>query len=345
MVETAAPIDAPAEVVAVSVAMLTDLRDKELGLLELILAHLPPPTLVEIAATCAFLRTCALSSADQRVRALITSDRRVSRWRRSGYEGRFAIFRELHHIEGAAQYAHRVAGRFRLGTFAALDISPSGEFVNYSCGDPEDGYCFRGIMTVAGVIPRGRRNEPLYLLDRWYVAAWRKGELQTAESLSFVGPGYQCYSVSTSEEREIKGRGGGGRSSKLVLYENEPGPDAARSWKVPREMPVFRGSSSYDERPDLDPDGDPDGDGLVADEVRSVLRLSFQDGVLPLRKVAERELAWPEGGLVPLTDTRLVPVGGDLSLSWVQPSQPPDSQLLRVHHFSPHIADLRVALS
>jgi len=59
MVETAAPID---EVVAVSVAMLTDLRDKELGLLELILAHLPPPTLVEIAATCAFLRTCALSS-------------------------------------------------------------------------------------------------------------------------------------------------------------------------------------------------------------------------------------------------------------------------------------------
>ena len=45
MVETAAPID---EVVAVSVAMLTDLRDKELGLLELILAHLPPPTLVEL---------------------------------------------------------------------------------------------------------------------------------------------------------------------------------------------------------------------------------------------------------------------------------------------------------
>ena len=92
----------------------------------------------------------------------------------------------------------------------------------------------RGIATVAGVRAVPGHSDFLYLLDRWYTACWQCGQELPAASLGFVGPGYQCYSVSALQE-------GGVRHgvSVPVLYENQPGPDAEEAWRLPEAEPVL----------------------------------------------------------------------------------------------------------
>ena len=64
------------------------------------------------------------------------------------------MLREAHHIEAGVQYVVRVSGRYRLDTNVVLDIAPTGDYVNYSTASLEaPGHCFRGVATVAGVLP------------------------------------------------------------------------------------------------------------------------------------------------------------------------------------------------
>lgn len=313
--------------------MLTLLRDKEPGLCELIVAHVAPIGLHALVATCKWLRETAIASADLQVIALMQNDRRVSRWRREPYLSKpVDVLLELQHIVGAASYAARVAGRYRLAGDSILDIAPSGDFVNYSRSSTNEGHCFRGIMTVAGVRPRGRFSEPLYLLDRWYVACWRNGESLPAESLSFVGPGYQCFSVSTMEAARTPASASASMHTTTtpattaaaaaieaasmdaaaaprlppppegaMLYENEPGPDSDIAWKVPQELPVLRWTHEH-EQSGVGFTMDSDEAAAIAEELRALLRLKPSEG-RPLRPVAERLCCWPVGGLVPLVDT------------------------------------------
>ena len=110
--------------------------------------------------------------------------------------------------------------------------------------------------------------EPLYLLDRWYSVCWFDGRELPEETLSFVGPGFQCYSVVTAS------------ADLSTLYENVPRPDAARAWALPddRGVPVLFGHDTESNR-----------------------RQSEQKGYL--RKIAERMGGWVDSGLAPLTDT------------------------------------------
>ena len=159
--------------------MLASLRDKEEGLLALVAHFCNARALAQLAMTSRWTREAALAAADRRVRELIQSERSVSRWRRSAYFDGGDVVREAHHIERAVAYVGRFAGRYRLSTTVVLDIAPSGDYVNYSTGsvdvppgytamgDAQAGHCFRGITTVAGVLPAPGHGDFLYLLDRW----------------------------------------------------------------------------------------------------------------------------------------------------------------------------------
>ena len=60
----------------------------------------------------------------------------------------------------------------RLDKNVVLDIAPTGDYVNYSTASLEaPGHCFRGVATVAGVLPSpGPSVDLLYLFDRGYSA-------------------------------------------------------------------------------------------------------------------------------------------------------------------------------
>lgn len=190
--------------------MLASLHDEEHGLLELIVERLEPVELLRLAATAAWLRPYALRAADGRVRKLIAGDRRVSRWRREAYAPGVAaadtaaaaaaaitattaaaaaaaavaaagggsggvptvgVLREALHIDRAMCFLERLSGRYRIDDELVLDVSPAGDFANYSThGITADtaGHCFRGVLTVAGMICRKGLSHPLFLLDRWY---------------------------------------------------------------------------------------------------------------------------------------------------------------------------------
>jgi hypothetical protein len=148
-----------------SVGMLSALYDREEGLLALVAHFATATALAQLAKTASWTRQAALDAADRRVRALIESERSVSRWRRSAYAGGGDVVREAYHIECAAAYVVRLAGRYRLSRSVVLDISTTGDFVNYSTGsldvppgymmahgEAQAGHCFRGVATVAGVL-------------------------------------------------------------------------------------------------------------------------------------------------------------------------------------------------
>ena len=354
--------------------MLEALRDAEEGLVALMLSHVgSADTLANLALSAQWLRSFAMAEAERRIRELIARERLVSRWRRSAYK-RGEVLREAQHIERAASYVGRIAGRYRVSPNSVLDIAPSGEFANYSTGsanvrlgfalegypDVQAGHCFRGIATVAGVLPAPGHDDFLYLFDRWYVACWHCGREVPADALPFVGDGYQCYSVSAS--RLVGGV--------PVLYENEPGPDADKHWRVPWNHPVhWRGPSSVERlaRPatldapaelharrmlreqmharrhlggagstggsttpaldgasGADSEGDRDGD---RDPLDGEGEIEGEIAGSPLQKIAERLQEWPVGGLAPEDDTR-----ADEAL---RAAHPP------LRHYEPALADLR----
>ena len=129
-----------------------------------------------------------------------------------------------------------------------------------------------------------------------------------------VGPGYQCYSVSALQE-------GGVRNGQAVavLYENRPCPVADNAWSLPASEPVL-----WQPLPgEFGPSAVVSGLSLL----RTVTHLHRHHSQ-PLRKVAERLQAWPDGGLTPVTDTRT-------------------SEQLRAHcpplqHYDPRLPDLRL---
>ena len=134
--------------------MLTELRAHERALLELVLAQLDTRSLAMCARAARWLHAHALQTAEQRVSHLIQTEPRVARWRRTSAVGSSAVLREAHHIEAGVQYVVRVSGRYRLDTNVVLDIAPTGDYVNYSTASLEaPGHCFRGVATVAGVLP------------------------------------------------------------------------------------------------------------------------------------------------------------------------------------------------
>ena len=306
--------------------MLEALRDREEGLLALVTKLAGTSSLAQLALVSSWTRVFALKAAEQVVRELISTERCVSRWRRDAYQGGSDVFREAHDIDRAAMYIRRAAGRYRLSGAVVLDISPSGDFVNYSTGsidvppgfmaygEAQAGHCFRGITTIAGVRTVAGHGDFLYLLDRWYTACWQSGHEVAAESLGFVGPGYQCYSASALQEGGVQA----GQSTP-VLYENRPGPDAVEAWRVPRREPVhwrpLPGESLFDHLPSFD--------------LSELDHLGLGDGqpANHLEKVAVRLEVWPEGGLAPLTDTR-----DDQSLRARYPG---------LQHYDPRLADLR----
>ena len=85
--------------------MLSALYDREEGLLALVAHFATATALAQLAKTASWTRQAALDAADRRVRALIESERSVSRWRRSAYAGCGDVVREAYHIECAAAYA------------------------------------------------------------------------------------------------------------------------------------------------------------------------------------------------------------------------------------------------
>ena len=134
--------------------MLTELLSHERALLELVLALLDTRNLATCARAARWLHAHALEAAEQRVSRLIQTEPRVARWRRTSAAGSSAVLREAHHIEAGVQYVVRISGRYRLDTNVVLDIAPSGDYVNYSTASLEaPGHCFRGVATVAGVLP------------------------------------------------------------------------------------------------------------------------------------------------------------------------------------------------
>lgn len=205
--------------------MFSALSEREPGLVEMIVLAVPARPLAQLAASTRWLRELALVCAEKRVCQLMLSCRHVSRWRRTAYSDG-DVLRELYHIECAAAYPARVAGRYRLSSEVMLDLSPTGDFVNYSTGSAEGpGHCFRGVMTVAGVTATPDHDDFLFLLDRWYIACWQEGREVPCELMSFLAPGYQCYSVSALQQGE--------GNPTPTLYENRPGPDPDRAWRVP----------------------------------------------------------------------------------------------------------------
>ena len=115
--------------------MLTSLAEREPGLVEIVLQLAAAGPLAQLAACARWLQELVLACAEKRVCRLISSCRHVSRWRRAVYGTSGDVLRELHHIECAAAYPSRVAGRYRLSAEVMLDVSPTGEFVNYSTGE------------------------------------------------------------------------------------------------------------------------------------------------------------------------------------------------------------------
>lgn len=313
--------------------MLQALRDKEEGLLGLVLYFADAKTLAELALASSWTRALCIRAADLRITQLIQNDQRVSRWRRMWYSQSGDVLREAYHIECAAAYIDRVAGRYRLSSTVMLDISPTGHFVNYSTGSIDEvavinddgsvdvahgGHCFRGFTTVAGVLPVTGHDDFLYLLDRWYITCWQCGREVPAASLGFVGPGYQCYSVSGLQE-------GGVRSGRPVpvLYENRPGPDAEQAWRVPTSQPVL-----WRQLP-----GEYGPQHLVSDATNDLLALQISSrygNAVPLCQVAERQESWPAGGLAPIADTR---EDEGLRARW-----PP------LRHYDPKLTDLRISV-
>ena len=134
--------------------MLAELLSHERALLEFVLAQLDTRSLAMCARAAQWLHAHALETAEQRVAHLIETEPRVARWRRTSAVGSRAVLREAHHIEAGVQYVVRISGRYRLDTNVVLDIAPTGDYVNYSTASLEaPGHCFRGVATVAGVLP------------------------------------------------------------------------------------------------------------------------------------------------------------------------------------------------
>ena len=150
--------------------MLAELLSHERALLEFVLAQLDTRSLAMCARAAQWLHAHALETAEQRVAHLIETEPRVARWRRTSAVGSSAVLREAHHIEAGVQYVVRISGRYRLDTNVVLDIAPTGDYVNYSTASLEaPGHCFRGVATVAGVLPSPDASvDFLYLFDRGY---------------------------------------------------------------------------------------------------------------------------------------------------------------------------------
>ena len=150
--------------------MLAELLSHERALLEFVLAQLDTRSLAMCARAAQWLHAHTLETAEQRVAHLIETEPRVARWRRTSAVGSSAVLREAHHIEAGVQYVVRISGRYRLDTNVVLDIAPTGDYVNYSTASLEaPGHCFRGVTTVAGVLPSPDASvDFLYLFDRGY---------------------------------------------------------------------------------------------------------------------------------------------------------------------------------
>ena len=178
--------------------MLAELLSHERALLEFVLAQLDTRSLAMCARAAQWLHAHALETAEQRVARLIETEPRVARWRRTSAVGSRAVLREAHHIEAGVQYVVRISGRYRLDTNVVLDIAPTGDYVNYSTASLEaPGHCFRGVATVAGVLPSPDASvDFLYLFDRGYSTCIFDGVQIPAARLPFVRENYQCFSVS-----------------------------------------------------------------------------------------------------------------------------------------------------
>ena len=267
-------------------AILRALREVELALIEMILSHLDCRSLARCGSSAKWLLQDAHEVAEHRIASLIQNNPTVARWRRSGT----SVLQEAHHIECASRYLPRVAGRYRLDHRVVLDVAPTGEYVNYSTGSLDSpGHCFRGVATVAGVLPSPDATsiDLLYKFDRGYSACLYRGRQIPAEDLPFVGPDYRCFSVSALREGGVRD----GRSCP-ALYENEPGPQAEIAWAV------LAGSASVQWKPLAGEYGPEPG----APEVPHAPEPALSPRVL--KRVAERLVEWGTDGLAPLLDTR-----------------------------------------
>ena len=284
--------------------MLSDLRAHEPALLlELILSQLDAHALSMCASAARWLRADAKVSAERLISQLIQTDPRVARWRRTSAAGSSDVLREARHIEAGVRYLPRIAGRYRLDMNVVLDISPTGHYANYSTASAETpGHCFRGVATVAGVLPSPdpASIDYLFLFDRGYTVCMFDGQQIPAERLQFVRPNYQCFSVSCLREGGVRD----GRPCP-VLYENEPGPIAEEAWAVPPGAESLAWAPLPGELGPAPSSDDPSAAGH-ASTPHSHPGTTFTSP-RTLKRVAEKLAEWGDAGLAPLADTRRDP--------------------------------------
>ncbi|CAE8629388.1 unnamed protein product [Polarella glacialis] len=189
-------------------------------LLQKVIGTLAAAELPALAVGASWLLDSAVEVADAAIIKAIAATPHVTRWRRERYAGhRARVLQELDHLTRAIQYLPRVAGRYRLSHSVLLDIWPCGKFENFSIGDF---HRFKGQATVAAVSTSKTASLGyIFHFDRWYSECTLNGRLLTADELDFVGPGFQCYSLSAF--RDSDGALG-------VLMENKPFPDTVRGW-------------------------------------------------------------------------------------------------------------------
>lgn len=177
-----------------------------------------------VLSVCAFeQRRAALQVANSEIERIVSSCTCVSKWRREFYASKgSSVLEELHYIDFAVCYIPRIAGKYHLSDTVVLDILPSGKFENYSYSGLDEGHRFKGQTTIAAVSPAvGAIYDMVFHFDRWYEECVYNGQNVPADELDFVGPGYQCYSLSAFLEQA----GDCG-----VLLENTPFPDTDRGW-------------------------------------------------------------------------------------------------------------------
>ena len=195
--------------------------------------------LAALRASSAFLREHVKFHAMALCDHIVRNNPLVRRWRSADEDDSLRTLREL---ELSIAYFQLISGGYNLGSETVLELSPEGDFVNFSTA-----HKFSGSATIAKLASTtGRLGRPLpsteyfFFLDRWYTACLYEGVSLSDEDLEFVGPGLQCYSVTTygaperSPAEAQRERGLLNISSgEAQLFENTPCPTSDRGWDVP----------------------------------------------------------------------------------------------------------------
>jgi hypothetical protein len=226
--------------------MMMDMLSSQ-GTLEEVLRHLDAIDLASARVTTTIVRTNVTSHATRRKATMMTNPI-ISRWRNNDVVQGDDV-KLLRELELCVSYFSIVSGRYDLshhpGPAAVLEISPQGAFVNSSLD-----HCFEGFATISKLFSRtGSLRQPLpstsYLFhfDRWYTSCTFHGHRLAEEELGFVGPGFQCFSVSTYGSTEA--------TPEDYLYECRPGPTTELGWdNVPRNNRPIRETEEEEDEDD-----------------------------------------------------------------------------------------------